>query len=389
MESSLRSPDPPTMAGGLIIMVRADPDRAARALAGNLHADLAVGGHETEAALRRLGAAVACGSDRDVDSVTAAMRRAEAVLDRTRAAASQRLSASLNTRLAIHPRTIRKAADELIDAVDVVKGAENGQRQARARRQRFGIATVLVALAVAAVIAVLRPGWGVASAVAAFLVVLGWAIVTREPAHRRFTPAAPAPLLDALAVAHRRWVQVGGAGIDPSDVDAVIHRYDPQDHMVALLADEHPAVRAAERVVLARRKAWVAAWEAKVAPGPGDPEASVDVRVRIDLADGTEAHASTNGNGRPGADALLRRNGAVLWLPEAPNDPTGPASLILAMPYEGLADERARSVHEQLLALPPGERVLVILAPEATIAPRSAVSATATYGDAPGEPDQA
>lgn len=387
MESGQRSHDPPAPPGGLIVMVRADPGGAARVLAGNLHADLAVGGVEAEAALRRLGAAAACGQNLDVEASTQAMRRAELVLDRTRHAASHRLSATLNTRLAIHPRTIRRAADELIEAVEAVRTAEETERRGQLHRQRLGIATVLLALAAAALIAFLRPGWGVAAAAGALAVVIGWAVLTSDPTDRRGASGVPSALLDAMAIAHRRWVQVGGAGVDPTDVETVIHRYDPQDDVIAMLADEHPAVRAAERVVLARRQAWVAAWEATVAVRSSDASASVDVRVRIDLADGTGSPAPSKA--RPGADGLLRGDGAVLWLPEAPNDPTGAASLVLAMPYEDLPEDRARAVHDKLLGIPQGERVLVILAPEQTIAPRIAARATAKRTSAFGQPDQA
>ena len=52
MESGLRTPDPPGETGGLIVMVRSDPAVRPRAIADDLHAELAIGGQETERAAR-------------------------------------------------------------------------------------------------------------------------------------------------------------------------------------------------------------------------------------------------------------------------------------------------------------------------------------------------
>ncbi|HEX2577684.1 MAG TPA: hypothetical protein VHK88_15130, partial [Aquihabitans sp.] len=133
------APDPPDGPGGLVVIVRDDPLASARALADELRADLAIGGEAAEAALARLAPPAA--PPPDLDRLGAAMRRAEAVRERTRAAAAAHLARTLNTELAIHPDTLHRAADELLAASAALARAREGRPPAEAvagRRIRAG-----------------------------------------------------------------------------------------------------------------------------------------------------------------------------------------------------------------------------------------------------------
>ena len=77
MESGLRTPDTPGETGGLIVMVRPEPADAARAIADDLHAELAIGGEATEQAVERIHLREL--EHRDLDGLAAAMRRAVSV----------------------------------------------------------------------------------------------------------------------------------------------------------------------------------------------------------------------------------------------------------------------------------------------------------------------
>src|SRR6478609_9228984 len=138
VESGLSTPDTPGETGGLIVMVRPDPADAARAIAEDLRAELAIGGEATERAVERIHLREL--EHRDLDGLAAAMRRAELIRDRTREAVSSRLSQSLNTRVAIHPDTLRRAAAELLAAQTALHTALrlDGQRTQRRRRVRRG-----------------------------------------------------------------------------------------------------------------------------------------------------------------------------------------------------------------------------------------------------------
>ena len=335
MESGLRTPDTPGETGGLIVMVRPDPAEAARAIADDLSAELAIGGEETERALARLHSRQL--EHRDLDGLAAAMRRAESIRDRTRDAVSQRLSKSLNTRVAIHPDTLRRAAIELIAANTALRVAIDldGRRATRRRRLQLGGGTGATAAGVAVAV-VAAPPAGVA--LAAFGVFGAGAARIRA----RRTPANQHTSLHShVAITRSRWEQVAGVGADPLHVDDIIHRYDPQDPVVSSLVGEHPAVRAAERAAVHRRMAWVAAWRKEV----GDSTPITD----------------------PAVVHLLQRDRTELWLTagsELEPVQTETLTLVVAAPYADLPDARARELHRQLLGLPRGQRVIVVLAPD-------------------------
>ena len=332
MESGLRTPDTPGETGGLIVMVRPDPADAARAIADDLHAELAIGGEATERAVERLHLREL--EHRDLDGLAAAMRRAELIRDRTRDAVSSRLSKSLNTRVAIHPDTLRRAAAELLAAETALQTALalDDRRSTRRTRARRGVGTTATA-AGAAVAVVAAPPVGIA--IVAVGVVGSGAAALR--ARRRPAPDH-ASLRSHVSVTRSRWEQVAGAGADPVHVDAVIHRYDPQDPVVASLVGENPAVRAAERVAVQRRMAWVAAWRQEV----GDSTPITD----------------------PAVQDLLQRDRTELWLTSGTTLEEQPDTLVVAAPYSDLSAERARELHRRLLELPRGQRVIVVLAPD-------------------------
>jgi hypothetical protein len=332
VESGLRHPEPAAETGGLIVMVRPDPADAARAIAADLHADLAIGGTATEQALQRLEARQL--EYHDLDGLARAMRRAEAVRDRTRDAVSARLSASLNTKVAIHPDTMRRAAAELLAAeLALTLVLQRDQRRA-SRRRVLGLGAgtgTAAAGAVVAVMAVPPVGAGLA-AVGVASAGLAW---TRG---RRPAPDHTS-LRQHAEQCRSRWEQLAGRGADPTEVEQIIHRYDPQDSVIAALAAQNPAVRAAERVAVERRLAWVAAWRDEV----GDATPVVDPALR----------------------ELLQRDRTELWLTgTARSIGHEPDTLVVAAPYADLSEDRARHLHQRLLGLPRRQRVIVVLAPD-------------------------
>ncbi|MGI8755694.1 MAG: hypothetical protein ACR2MB_07515 [Acidimicrobiales bacterium] len=330
MESGQQNPGPPAGPGGLTLLVRADPVQAAHDLATEVGAELAVGGPQIDAAIDRLEADER-GSG-DLDQLTAAMRRAEKVLAQTRNAASIRLSATLNTRLAIHPDTIRRTAEDLLAAR---RALERALLSIRRRRQWAAWGLVALAGLTTAAGGLVAVGWSPVIG-AGIAVTAGLAVISVLRRHRRSTPDTPsAGLVAAVEIAERRWVQIGGVGADPVDVEAMIHRYDPQHQVVANLVGEHPAVRAAEQVVLTRRLAWVRAWRQAVAT-----------------------------SSEPGPGPAVRRP-TELWLTSPEPGQVAAADLVVAMPYDGLDDGAARRLHRRLAHLPPGVRVVAIVGPGA------------------------
>jgi hypothetical protein len=313
-------------------MVRPEPADAARAIAEDLHADLAIGGEATERAVERLHSREL--EHRDLDGLAAAMRRAELVRDRTREAVSARLSASLNTRIAIHPDTLRRAAAELIAAETAleISLALDARRSTRHRRIRRGGATAATAAGAAVAVLAVPPA-GIALAAAGLVGAGADAIRSR----RRPLPDH-ASLRSHIDLTRGRWEQVAGAGADPRAVEQVIHRYDPHDPTVAALIRENPAVRATERVAIQRRIAWVAAWRKEV----GDSAPITD----------------------PGVQELLQRDQTELWLTSGTSLEEPSDTLVVAAPYADLSDQRARQLHRRLLDLPRDQRVIVVLAPD-------------------------
>lgn len=331
MASGLRTPDTPGDPGGLIVMVRPDPADAARALADDLHAELAIGGLATEQALARLETRQL--EHRDLDALAAAMRRAEAVHERTRELASKELSASLNTKVAIHPDTLRRAAAEVIasEAALAAAVAADDRRAARHRKVRAGsLATVVAGAGVGLVV----PPAGLA--------VAGLGLVGALASWRRPVVVAEerhCSLRNHCVISRARWEQVAGAGADPTQLDDIVRRYDPQDDVVGSLLGEHPAVRAAARVAVERRLAWVAAWREEV----GDATPVAD----------------------PALAGLLQRDRTELWLTAGTElEGVGGETLVVAAPYADLPEDRARQLHRRLLDLPRGKRVIVVLAPD-------------------------
>jgi hypothetical protein len=329
----MRTPDPPAETGGLIVMVRPDPATAARAIAHDLHATLAIGGAETEAALELLEGRQL--EHEDFDELNLAMRRAEAIRDATRARAAEQLSRSLNTKIAIHPDTMRRAAIELQAAEAALAAAERRGlvRARRGRRARVG-GGVTASGAGAALAALVAPPVGVAvAAVGLAGAGTSWVVARRRP------PDLHTSLVGHIELARSRWEQMAGAGADPADVEAIIHRYDPSDRVVASLVGESAAVRAADRVALERRMAWVAAWRRRL----GDASPLTD----------------------PTVSRLLERDRTELWLTDDPFAAhEEPETLVVAAPYADLPDERARELHRRLLGVPRAQRVIVVLAPD-------------------------
>jgi hypothetical protein len=317
-------------------MVRPDPAGAATAIATDLGAELAIGGPATEQAVARR--TTPPHERADLEALAAAMRRAEDIRERTRAEASQRLSASLNTKVAIHPDTMRRAAAELSAAQQALARAVAADGRRLGRRRLAAAGTAMASIAGAAVVAAVAPPAAIA--------IVGAGLTGAGVAERRLRlrPApAHASLRSHVAWCRRRWERVAGEGADPHEVDDIIHRYDPQDSVVVGLLEEHPAVRAADRMVLERRMAWVATWRQQLGDAPP-----------IDELDD------------PGAWEVLREERSELWLTStgAPSA-GGPDTLVVAAPYADLPEHRAREVHRRLVQLPRGHRVIVVLSPDA------------------------
>lgn len=329
-------------------MIRDDPETSARALATELHAELAVGGEETEAALGRLPRGerqvpqpVVAQSDPgrpDFEQLSRAMRRAEEIRDRTRRGVAEQLSRTFNTALAIHPDTIRRAAAALVDAQASLGRAQRGRHPTFARKaQRIragGIGCIAAAgLAIGALGAV---------PVGALVAAVGVAGAGINLAAGRRNVRASLPALEgSQAVARRRWEQLAGIGADPVHAEAVIHRYDPQHRVITDLLINNPAVRAADRLALHHRMAWVQAW-------------------RVEVGDDSPISAAVEPASHPvpalKADATADRS----------LEP--PRTLIVAGPYTELSEDRARALHRRLLTLPGGNRVIVVLGPDAMTA---------------------
>ncbi len=320
-------------------MIRDDPEMSARAMAEEMHADLAFGGEATEAALERLSplrtrkpnlvAVPPLRARPDFEQLSRAMRRAEETRDRTRRGVAEQLSRTFNTALAIHPDTLRRAAAELIEARSAVDHARRGRPAApdrAARRIRAGGSGGLTAagLAISALGAL-----PVGVVVAAVGVVSGTIALTVS----RRAVLASIPDLEARELAaRRRWEQLAGVGADPSHVEAVMHRYDPQHRAVTDLLINSPVVRAADQLALHHRMAWVQAWRVEV----GDDAALAPAPVPVLDLTAVEAEA-----------------------------PEQPKTLVVVGPYTELSEERARSLHRRLLTLPGGNRVIVVLGPDA------------------------
>ncbi len=339
--------------GGMIVMVRPDPAESARALALDLHAELVLGRRAALELLRRLdeqapriGPAGTGDEPRSIDAtlddLTLAMRRAETVRDATRTRAANRLAATLNTRVAIHPDTIRRSALELLSIRhELQERGADAHRRTEHRRRALAASIATVALIAGTAFAGSR-GWpfamiATAGAAAVTLLVALSALVAARSAR---SPVDLDQLEEMHRLAERRWTRVSPPHTPPEDVELVIHRYEPQHKAVAALVGEHPAVRAADRAAVFRRMAWVSAW--REALGDDAP-----------LATGPQAH-------RLQADALRHDTAEVVL-----TDPAGTGGiLVVASPYSELSDAEALRLHRHLLDPPAGHRVIVILPPD-------------------------
>ncbi|MBX3314487.1 MAG: hypothetical protein KF906_09220 [Actinobacteria bacterium] len=302
---------PLTRSDGLTVIRHADPVPSARALAQQLGGTVAVGGGAVRTAVdHRLRAShLALAADPtpiDLDRLGDAMRRAEAVLARTRARVSSGLARSLNTSLAIHPDTIRQAADELLAAERALHRAQQGDPPGPARGRIAATSLGALGAIVGFTLAFDgdRAGAGIAIA-GSFALAALVALALLRRVHRREVPTRQ----NDVELARRRWQSVAGPDDDPEELDRVLRRYDPQRETVNLLAAHHPAVRAAERAVADRRRAWVRGWRLAVGDLPGSTEPAVTPRralVLVDLyrgLDATEAHRLHADLGRLGRDA--------------------------------------------------------------------------------------
>lgn len=310
-----------------MVIIRDDPVDSARLLADELGAEIAVGGDAAMSALDALPNRP--GPERNLEVLRAAMRRSERVRERTRAVAASQLARTLNTDLAIHPDTLRRAAAELVAATNARQMAARGHDPSSrlVRRLRWLAALGVVA---SGIVLAFTGYLVVGLAVVAAGVVS--ALVAHGASRRSIRATLPARRSDE-DVARRRWEQVAGTGADPTAVEAVIYRYDPRHRIVADLVGDHPAVRAAERVARIHRDAWVRAWCAIV----GDP---YDPAERLDeLASALDIErAASDGEGQ---------------------------SLVIAAPYADLTDPQAKTLHQRLLALSGGPRVIVVLGTDA------------------------
>ncbi len=236
--------------------------------------------------------------------------------------------------MAIHPDTLRRAAAELLAAEAARTGAFEADARHATRTARPRWAGVPArTLAGTAIAAFAVPPVGVAVA----LVGLVGAGAARLRTRRR-VPNQHLSLHNHCLICRARWEQVAGPGADPAEVETIIHRYDPQHRVVADLVGEHPAVRAADRMAVQRRMAWVEAWRSEV----GDSTPIADPAIR----------------------ELLQRDRTELWLtegtalgPRRRQHPRGGGTV--RRPPRA----RPRSCTGACSACPRSQRVIVVLAP--------------------------
>ena len=83
---------------------------------------------------------------------------------------------------------------------------------------------------------------------------------------------------EVVRVAERAWYDLAGEGAEPSDVEAVLHRLDPQHQDAVLMAKETVSVRAASSVFDRAMGRWQASWADLDLdpPAPGEAMESVD-----------------------------------------------------------------------------------------------------------------
>jgi hypothetical protein len=83
---------------------------------------------------------------------------------------------------------------------------------------------------------------------------------------------------EELRVAERAWHELAGAGVDVSELEEVVKRFDPQHEDARLLAGETIGVRTAEVVLHQFRQRWLAFWRelGLAAPDAAHGEQAVD-----------------------------------------------------------------------------------------------------------------
>lgn len=85
--------------------------------------------------------------------------------------------------------------------------------------------------------------------------------------------ASHAIAVEELRVAERAWQELAGEGVDISQLDEVVRRYDPQLEDARILAAETVGVRTADLVLRLVQERWAAAWS-ELGLEPPEPEAS-------------------------------------------------------------------------------------------------------------------
>jgi hypothetical protein len=83
---------------------------------------------------------------------------------------------------------------------------------------------------------------------------------------------------EELRVAERAWQDLAGEGVDVSELEEVIRRFDPQHEDARLLADETVGVRTVEVVLHQVEQTWLAAWRELGLDAPAAVEAEAAVR---------------------------------------------------------------------------------------------------------------
>lgn len=338
--------------GGLTVIMHADPERAARALAATRGISITAGGNDTTQAVGRLLDAIRPDPEAPVaplptvarptprpnevelERLAAGMRRAEDMADRTRRRVADDLSRNLTSSLVIHPDTLRDAAAELTVAMAASAEARSGRAPTSRRARAARIGSVGAAGATATAVG-LMVAWPAGLAVAG--VGAAGALARRRTGRRNARVALP-QLEASEELARRRWERLAGVGTDPVDIDAIARRHDPQAGLVGDLLSHHPAVRAAQRVADERRRAWVEGWQLAVGDpliAASSPEPDQAVALVTTTPDGSSVVPSLE------ADA--------------------PAVLVVVSPYDGLDEAEGHALHLRLLALPDDVEVIVVL----------------------------
>lgn len=311
--------------GGLIVIRQDDPVRSARALARELDVLVAIGGERVAKAVASwpaLRTDSKSGFAVDLDHLGERTRRAEGVVSRTRQRATNELTRSLHSALAVHSSTLRRAAHNYLAAVKA------HQDPVSIAPPRKWLPLASLPLAVAASVAAVAAGVGVLGvALGSLLVITAGVIYLGDRARSQ---ASIADLAAMVELTRRRWEALAGAGADPHDIDAVARRFDPQADLVAVLVELSPAVRAAERALLDNRIAWVRGWRdtleqpVSVEAALIDPEVLESIRQLVAKSD---------------SDAVV----------------------IMADPYSNLDRPQANTVYRELANVPTGIVVVVVL----------------------------